>query len=185
MPTQYSKPEGSNQQMSLHTRYLCREILCYIFSSYFTIIFLYNAFLGSKGMQRNFVWDHFIVFLHQLCSAQQWHLLEMSRGARGWQVSWTILYSKTLRFCFGSFFNLTSQHSLHLNNKWHPFISIKLGIWNFMCTSLSLGAEAQKCLLWVVVGVFRGFCCPNLGTLLAFGQMGVPPPMFGLIWVSP
>ncbi len=73
-------------------------------------------------------------------------------GARGWQVSWTILYSKTLWFCFGSFFHLTSQHSLHLSNKWHPFISRKLGIWNLLCTSLSLGTEAQKSLPGVVVG---------------------------------
>ncbi len=58
----YGKHEGSNQQFSLHTQYLCREILCYIFSSYLTIMFLYNALLGSKRIQRNFVWDHVIVF---------------------------------------------------------------------------------------------------------------------------
>ncbi len=38
-----------------------------------------------------------------------WYLLEMSRGARGWQVSLTILYSKKSLSCFGSFFDLTSQ----------------------------------------------------------------------------
>ncbi len=43
----YGKPEGPNQQISQHKRYLCTEILCYIFSSYLTIIFLCNAFLGS------------------------------------------------------------------------------------------------------------------------------------------
>ncbi len=148
----------------MHTRYLCREMLCYIFSSYLTIIFLYNAFLGSKRIQRHFVWYHFIVFLHQLCSAQQCSPVasfENVKGGKGWQVSWTILYSKTW-FCFGSFFHLTSQHSLHLNNKWHPFISIKLGIWKLQCTSLSLETEAQKSLLGVVVWVFRVFSWPNL-----------------------
>ncbi len=105
--------------------------------------------------------------------------------------------------CFGSFFHLSGQHSLHLNNKWHPFISIKLGIWNLLCTSLSLGTESQKSLLWVVVEVFRVlFLVKSNVNILKLQSPYIPYILmiflntylsqkwmlslcFGQIWVSP
>ncbi len=50
----YGKPEGSNQQISLHTGHLCRKTLCQVSSSYITIIFLCNANLAAKGRREMF-----------------------------------------------------------------------------------------------------------------------------------
>ncbi len=79
----YGKPEGPNQPILPHTGNLCRRLLWWISSSYITIIILYTAILGSKRMQRNFVWDTFIVFLHKLCSAQHCSPGTASGNAKG------------------------------------------------------------------------------------------------------
>ncbi len=48
----YCKPQGSNQQISLHTIYLCKKIYV-TFSHHISIIFLFYAIMGSNRMQGN------------------------------------------------------------------------------------------------------------------------------------